>query len=132
MTDTRCILVVEDDSILKGLLGQSLTDGFQAVYAGDGNEAIAFFEQYRPSLVLLDLMLPTMDGYAVLETIRSRNDSLRNVPIIVVSNQGQGKEKDRAQSLGATEYLVRSDLTRGELISRIQKITGDAPISAFS
>ncbi len=120
MTDTKYVLVVEDDSILKGLLGQSLANEYEVAYASDGNEAIALFEQYRPVLVLLDLMLPTMDGYAVLETIRRRKDFLKVVPIIVVSSQGQGKEKEKAQSLGATEYLACAELSREKLVEKIK------------
>jgi DNA-binding response OmpR family regulator len=122
MTDTKFILVVEDDPILKNLLGHTFAGKYQTLYASDGNEAIAFFEQYKPSLILLDLMLPTMDGFAVLETIRSRGDDVKNVPIIVVSNLGQEKDKERALSLGATEYLVKAEVSIEEIVAKIQEV----------
>jgi DNA-binding response OmpR family regulator len=115
------ILVVEDDPILKNLLGRMLGATYEAVYAGDGNEALALFEQYKPSLVLLDLMLPAMDGFAVLESIRKRTDELKDVPVIVVSNLGQEKDKARATSLGATEYLVKAEVSIEEIVDHIQK-----------
>jgi DNA-binding response OmpR family regulator len=122
MTDTRFILVVEDDPILKNLLGHTFAGKYQTLYASDGNEALALFEQYKPTVVLLDLMLPTMDGFAVLETIRKRTDDAKAVPIIVVSNLGQDKDKERAKSLGATDYLVKADVSIEEIVAKIQSV----------
>jgi DNA-binding response OmpR family regulator len=121
MTDTKFILVVEDDPILKNLLGHTFAGKYQTLYASDGNEAIALFEQNKPSLVLLDLMLPTMDGFAVLENIRARTDDSKNVPIIVVSNLGQDKDKERAKALGATDYLVKAEVSIEEIVAKIQE-----------
>jgi DNA-binding response OmpR family regulator len=121
MTDsTKFILVVEDDPILKNLLGHTFAGKYQTLYASDGNEALALFEQNKPSLVLLDLMLPTMDGFAVLETIRKRTDALKSVPIIVVSNLGQDTDKERAKTLGATDYLVKAEVSIEEIVGKIQ------------
>jgi two-component system response regulator ResD len=122
MTDTKFVLVVEDDPILKNLLGHTFAGKYQTLYASDGNEALALFDQYRPQIVLLDLMLPTMDGFAVLEEIRKRTDELKNVPIIVVSNLGQDKDKERAKTLGATEYLVKAEVSIEEIVAKIQSI----------
>lgn len=129
MADTQFILVVEDDPILKNLLGHTFADKYQTLYASDGNEALALFDQYKPRVVLLDLMLPTMDGFAVLESIRKRTDSLKSVPIIVVSNLGQDKDKERAKALGATEYLVKAEVSIEEIVSKIQSLL-PAPAAA--
>ena len=125
MTDTKFILVVEDDPILKNLLGHTFAGKYQTLYASDGNEAIALFEQNKPSLVLLDLMLPTMDGFAVLQAIRARTDELKSVPIIVVSNLGQETDKTRAKSLGATDYLVKAEVSIEEIVAKIQQTLGN-------
>lgn len=127
MTDTKFILVVEDDPVLKNLLGHTLAGKYQTLYASDGNEAIALFEQNKPKLVLLDLMLPTMDGFAVLETIRKRTDELRNVPIIIVSNLGAEKDKERAKSLGATDYLIKAEVPIEDIIAKIELYAGTPP-----
>ena len=124
MPDTKFILVVEDDPILKNLLGHTLAGKYQTLYASDGNEALALFEQYRPALLLLDLMLPTTDGFAVLETIRKRPDDLKSTPIIVVSNLGQQKDIDRAKSLGANDYLIKAEVPIEEIVSKIEGVLG--------
>jgi DNA-binding response OmpR family regulator len=121
MTGAQFILVVEDDPILKNLLGHTFAGRYQTLYAADGNEALALFEQYRPALVLLDLMLPALDGFAVLETIRARADEARSTPIIIVSNLGQEEDKQRATSLGATAYLVKAEVDIDEIVAKIEE-----------
>lgn len=118
--DTKYILVVEDDPILKNLLGHTLADKYKTVYASDGNEALSLLEQYKPVLILLDLMLPTMDGFAVLQTIRARTDELRDVPIVVVSNLGADADKQKARVLGANDYLIKAEVAVEEIVAKIQ------------
>lgn len=120
MADTKFILVVEDDPILKNLLGHTFAGRYQTLYAGDGNEALTLFDNNKPSLVLLDLMLPTMDGFAVLEALRARSDEGKTVPVIVVSNLGQESDKKRAMDLGATAYLVKAEVDVDEIIATIE------------
>lgn len=120
MSDTKFILVVEDDPVLKNLLGHTFAGKYQTLYASDGNEALALFETHKPSVVLLDLMLPTMDGFAVLESIRGRTDELKNTPIIIVSNLGQQKDIEKAKALGANDYLVKAEVAIEEIVGKIE------------
>jgi CheY-like chemotaxis protein len=124
MTDTKFILVVEDDPILKNLLGHTLAGKYQTLYASDGNEALALLEANKPLLVLLDLMLPTVDGFAVLEAIRARTDELKSVPVIVVSNLGQQSDIDRAKSLGANDYLIKAEVPIEDIVTKIEAMLG--------
>lgn len=130
MAETRFILVVEDDPVLKNLLGHTFAGKYQTLYASDGNEALSLFEAHKPSLVLLDLMLPSMDGFAVLEAIRSRTDALKDTPVIVVSNLGADKDKDRAKALGANEYLVKAEVSVEEITGKMEQMLGAAQIAA--
>jgi two-component system alkaline phosphatase synthesis response regulator PhoP len=119
MTETRSILVVEDDPILKNLLGHTFAGRYQTLYAGNGDEALQLFASSKPALVLLDLVLPGMDGFGILEAIRAREDG-KQVPIIIVSNLGQQTDKDRAKQLGATDYLVKAEVDIEEIITKIE------------
>lgn len=130
MTDTKFILVVEDDPILKNLLGHTFAGKYQTLYASDGNEALALFEQYKPSLILLDLMLPTMDGFTVLQSIRARADALKTVPVIIVSNLGQESDIEKAKSLGANDYLVKAEVEIEEIVKKIEAMLGEQPAEA--
>lgn len=120
MTDTKFILVVEDDPILKNLLGHTFAGKYQTLYASDGNEALALIEQYKPSLILLDLMLPTMDGFSVLQAVRARADEMKSVPIIIVSNLGQETDIEKAKSMGANDYLVKAEVEIEEIVRKIE------------
>lgn len=130
MPETRFILVVEDDPVLKNLLGHTFAGKYQTLYASDGNEALSLFEAHKPALVLLDLMLPTMDGFAVLEAIRNRADEAKDTPVIVVSNLGADKDKDRAKQLGANEYLVKAEVSVEEITGKMEQMLGAAQIAA--
>lgn len=122
MSDTTFILVVEDDPVLKNLLGHTFAGKYQTLYASDGNEALALFETHKPAVVLLDLMLPTMDGFAVLQSIRGRTDELKDTPIIIVSNLGQQKDIEKAKSLGANDYLVKAEVAVEEIVAKIEAL----------
>ena len=127
MTDTKFILVVEDDPILKNLLGHTFASKYQTLYASDGSEALALFEQYKPSIVLLDLMLPTMGGFEVLHAIRSRTDELKDVPVLIVSNLGQETDVVKAKGMGANDYLVKAEVEIEEIVKKIEEMLGNAP-----
>lgn len=130
MAETRFILVVEDDPVLKNLLGHTFAGKYQTLYASDGNEALSLFEAHKPSLVLLDLMLPSMDGFAVLEAIRKRSDAAKDTPVIVVSNLGADKDKERATALGANDYLVKAEVSVEEITAKMEQMLGAAQIAA--
>ena len=130
MPENSSILVVEDDPVLKNLLGHTLAGKYKKLYASDGHQAISLIETNKPKLILLDLMLPDMDGFAVLKEIRSRSDELKNVPIIIVSNLGQSSDVERAKSLGANDYLIKAEVSIEEIVNKIVSMLGEAPITA--
>ena len=130
MAETKFILVVEDDPILKNLLGHTFAGKYQTLYASNGAEALALFSQYSPAIVLLDLMLPDMDGFTILQQIRARTDALKDVPVIIVSNLGQQADKDRAMSLGANDYIVKAEVEIEEIVNRLEKLIGPAEAAA--
>lgn len=120
-------MVVEDDPILKNLLGHTFAGKYQTLYASDGNEALTLFDQYKPSLVLLDLMLPTMGGYEVLQALRARTDEYKDVPVVIVSNLGQASDVEKAKSLGANDYLVKAEVDIEEIVRKIETMIAGTP-----
>ena len=116
------ILIVEDDSFLQGLEVNKLKkDGYEIITASSGDEAMQKITDSGISLVLLDLVLPNFDGFQVLEKIRA-TESIKSVPVIVFSNLSEEKDINRAQSLGATDFLVKSNFTLDELVERIKSV----------
>ncbi len=114
------VLVVEDDPILKNLLGHTFAGKYQTLYAASGEEALTLFDKFKPHLILLDLMLPGMDGFEILKTIRARPDEGKTVPIIIVSNLSQANDQEKARALGATSYLVKAEVDIDEIVADIE------------
>lgn len=116
------ILVVEDDNFLRGVLTQKLEkEGLDPIEAMDGTEAIKIAEEQVPNLILLDLILPGVDGFEVLEALKA-NEKTSKIPVLVLSNLGQKDDVDRAVKLGAEEYLIKAHHTPDEILERIRKI----------
>lgn len=120
MADTTFILVVEDDPVLKNLLGHTFAGKYQTLYATNGTEALALFDANKPALVLLDLILPGMSGFEILEAIRKRTDAQKDTPVIIVSNLGQASDKEKAKALGANDYLVKAENSIEEIVSKME------------
>jgi DNA-binding response OmpR family regulator len=114
---TGTILLVEDDpTISRGLTMNLGLEGFHAVAAADGEEALRLAQTQRPDLILLDLMLPKIDGLEVIRRLRAQNEE---VPIVVLSSKDDEADKVLALSLGADDYVTKP-FGLAELIARIR------------
>lgn len=116
------ILIAEDDNYLVNAYRVKLTKaGYEIKIALDGNEALMALESFAPDLIVLDLVMPKKDGFATLEEIK-KNDKWKNIPIIIASNLGQKEDIDRGMKLGATDFIVKSEMSLNDLIAKINKI----------
>lgn len=118
MTDAK-ILVVEDEIPIRKLIVFNLQrSNYEVLEAGDGKEAIKLVQDQSPSLVLLDLMLPDMDGFEICTKLRESHPEL---PIVIVSARGQDMEKIMGLELGADDYIVKP-FNPLELVARIRSV----------
>ena len=116
------ILIIEDDKFVRELIFQKLTEEkFEVVAAKDGEEGVEKTESEKPDLVLLDLILPGVDGFEVLSRIR-RNPLTEKVPIVVLSNLGDKGDVDRGIKLGANDYLIKAHFTPKEIVEKVRNI----------
>lgn len=116
------IVLIEDEEILATLLTQKLEKaGYTVVLSQDGEEGYDKVVEIQPDLVLLDMMLPKMNGFAVLEKM-SENGLLPGLPVIVISNSGQPVEIERAEKLGIRDYLVKLNFDPDEVITKMRAI----------
>jgi len=119
-TKNKKVLVVEDEQpIAKALELKLSKSGFAVQLAFDGQEALKMLDQEKFDLVLLDLIVPKVDGFAILAQINKKNIK---VPVIVTSNLGQEEAIKRAKSLGAIGYLVKSDTPIKDIVDKINSI----------
>jgi CheY-like chemotaxis protein len=123
MTDEiqkKRILIVEDDVFLGDILTQKLLhEGYDVHLIRDGGEALQEMVTMRPDLILLDIVLPTMSGYEILEKRRT-NPEIANIPVIIISNSGQPVEINRVLSLGVKDYLIKAQLDPQQVIEKIR------------
>lgn len=118
------ILLIEDDELLGDLLHQKLeAAGYAVTLARDGAEGWNTISMLHPDLILLDLILPTMNGYEILEA-RQKDETAASIPVIVVSNSGQPIEINRILSLGVKDYLVKAQLEPDEVIAKVKNVFG--------
>lgn len=111
------ILIIEDDESITRIydIKFSHEENIEIFKAGDGEIGLEKMIKEKPDLVLLDLMLPNKDGFWVLEE-RKKHAALNEIPVIVLTNLGQGQDKKRALDLGATAYLVKADVPIKQII----------------
>ena len=116
------ILIIEDDKFLRELITQKVSsEGYEVVVASDGEEGLAMAKEEKPNLILLDLILPAMDGFEVLRQIKAVEE-IKHIPVIILSNLGQKEDIDKGVSLGAKDYMIKAHFTPGEITKKIQEI----------
>ena len=117
---TKKILIVEDDKFLRELIVQKLIkEDFEVSEAVDGEEGIKKIKEEKPDLVLLDLILPGIDGFEVLSQMK-KESVLVSIPVIILSNLGQKDDVEKGLKMGAVDYLIKAHFTPGEIIDKIK------------
>ena len=123
------ILMVEDDAAMREIVIHKLqTHGFDVKEADDGRKGIEVLLAEKPDLVLLDLMLPEVDGFKVLETVRANTDpAVADTPVIILSNLWSNKDILRTKALKVQAYMVKAYFTTEEILTKINEILKDRP-----
>ncbi|MFA6594375.1 MAG: response regulator [Candidatus Buchananbacteria bacterium] len=116
------ILVVEDDSLLSKVLAESLkNEGFEVMVVDNGNDVMAVAAKFSPQLVLLDLVIPGIDGFAVLKELKG-DDKTKAIPVIVLSNLDEIGDVKSVKALGAEEYFIKANTEMKRIIDYIKKL----------
>lgn len=118
------ILLVEDDTALAAVYQSRLElEGFDVERVTNGEEALSKVVEYQPDLIVLDVMMPKINGFDVLDILRNTPETT-NVRVIMLTALSQPKDKERAKELGADDYLVKSQVVIGDVVSRIKHHLG--------
>lgn len=124
----KTILIIEDDDFLKGLEAKNLIkNNYNVLLSSNSEEAFKILnnENNNIDLILLDLLLPDVDGYTILKNIRSNtNEIIKNIPVIVFSNLAEDENIKEATKLGISEFMVKSNFTLDELSTKIKLLIG--------
>lgn len=120
------ILLVEDDEALAAVYRSRLElEGFETKEVNNGEEALSTAVAFKPDLILLDVMMPKISGFDVLDILRNTTETA-NVRIIMLTALSQPKDKERAESLGVDDYLVKSQVVIGDVVERVKYHLGIA------
>jgi len=121
------ILLVEDSKVVQQMYRNKLTfENFNVLTADNGMEAIKLLSKEKPDIILLDLMMPVMDGYKVLQVIKT-DPKLSAVPVLVFSAKGQPEEVEKALNLGAAGYIVKATTKPNDVVKQIRKVLDQKP-----
>lgn len=116
------IVLIEDDTVLAEMYLQKFArEGYKVVHALDGEEGIKQIRATKPNLVLLDIMMPKKSGIEVLEDLRGSPDT-KDVKVILLSNVGDQEYIDKAMTMGALGYLLKSNYTPSEVVGQIEEL----------
>lgn len=120
MSDQKTILLIEDEPLLANLLKQRLEkENFKVIHVLDGEEGLRTLKSLHPDLILLDIILPKLSGFEVME--RLKNDpTFGETPIVIISNLGQESDVERGRVLGAIGYFVKAKTSIEDLIKKVK------------
>jgi DNA-binding response OmpR family regulator len=117
------VLVIEDDADIAEMYRVRLTaDGYDVVVASDGEEGVSLAKNEAPDFIYLDLRLPKLDGFEVLERLRAMPTTAQ-IPVIILSNYGDPELRERGLRLGALEFLVKADVSPNLLVTKVEQNT---------
>ena len=116
------ILIIEDDPFLSEMYDAKFTEsGFETEIAIDGKQGLAKIKDIQPDLVLLDIVLPKMDGFELLKKLKEKEET-KKIPIILLTNLGQKSEVEKGLALGADEYIIKAHFTPTAVVARVREI----------
>lgn len=116
------ILLVEDDTFILEMYATKLLNfGYEVLTAVDGEEALKIVKEKHPDFILLDLVLPSVDGFEVLKKIK-KDPKTKSIPVILLTNLGEKQDVEQGLKLGADDYLIKAHFTPSEVIEKIQNL----------
>lgn len=119
---SKKILIIEDDHFLSSLMKARLEkEGFMITQAFDGEEALNLLKQLEPDLIVLDLIMPKVSGFELLENI-SVDPQISRIPVMILSNLGQDSDIEKVKRLGAVDYFVKVKTSIDDLVNHVKEI----------
>lgn len=121
-SNNKTILLVEDDGMVRSIYKARFeADGFNVLVSPDGGSGLEIAKKEKPDIIMLDIILPGLDGFSVLEEIK-RDQSTKNIPVIMLTNLATVEDKTKGQKMGAIGYYVKASLTPGQVSEKIKNI----------
>ncbi len=125
MSDPKKILLIEDDTFLSSLIKARFEkEGIAVVQAFDGEEGVRLLKKEKPNLIILDLIMPNVSGFEVMEHL-NLNVDLNQIPLVVLSNLAQDSDIQKAKSLGAREFFIKIRTSVDDVVAKVKELLGN-------
>ncbi len=123
MADAKVkVLIVDDDAFLSGIYATKLElEGFEVASARDGEEGLKAAMKEKPALILLDVLMPKLDGFEVLKRLKADAET-KDIPVIMLTNLGQKEDIEKGLADGAVDYLIKAHFVPAEAVEKIKKV----------
>lgn len=119
-TKNKTIVVAEDDPFISGMYQTKLEQsGYKVELLNNGRDAYEAIKKHHPDMVIMDINMPEISGLAVLEALKAEGFDMSGTPVIVLTNSGESKDRDKATALGAM-YMVKADVTPHDILKAIE------------
>ena len=119
--NNKTVLLIEDDETISLMYKIKLeSEGFEVLIADNGVDGLALSKEKRPDIIMLDVILPQLDGFSVLESIK-KDATIKNIPVIMLTNLGTNEDKQNGEKVGAVDYLVKANLTPSQVGEKIKQ-----------
>ena len=116
------VLIIEDEELVAEILEKKLKEaGYNVEVARDGEEGLNKMRKRKPDLVLLDIIMPKKGGFEVMEEMR-KDENLKDIDVMVISNSGQPVELDKAKALGAKDWLIKTEFDPQEVLDKVNNL----------
>lgn len=127
MTKKPSIVLVEDDDFISEMYALKFKSDYDFEVARDGAEGLALIQKVKPDLVLLDIILPQLDGFEVLERLK-QDPATKDIPVLLLTNLGQKDNVKKGLRLGAVDYIIKAHYTPTEVVEKVKRtLAGSAP-----
>lgn len=122
MSEKIKVLIIEDEEMLVNMyISKFEKEGYEAEKAANGKLGLEKAQEIKPDIILLDIMMPEIDGFMVLKNLKNDIDT-KNIPVIMLTNLGQEEDIEKGKKLGATDYLVKANLTPAQVVDKVKEV----------
>lgn len=123
MADSKVtVALIEDDPLIAEMYTTKFTkEGYDLQHAADGAAGIELVKKLKPDIILLDIIMPKMDGFQVLQALRE-DPAFKNTPVVMLTNLGQEEDVQKGRALGATDYFIKTNFTPAAIVDKVKTL----------
>jgi DNA-binding response OmpR family regulator len=119
--EKKFVVIIEDDAMISSMYKTKLdASGFEVMISDNGADGLELVKKEKPDIILLDIILPQLDGFSVLEAIKA-DEKTKKIPVLILTNLGTEEDIDKGKKLGALDYIVKANLTPAEVIDKVNQ-----------